>query len=322
MPAGWNASSACCNVKGYCWYERQDQVLRTRDVAQLLLLAALWGASFLFMRLGAAEFGSFALAGLRVAGASLVLLPVLALRAQLPLLKRHARPILLLGVASSALPFLCYGYALQHIDAGISSVFNAATPLFGAAIGWLWLGDRLSRARVVGLALGMAGVVGLALYRATWRSDGQGLSTSLAIGACILATLCYGFSANYAKRYLTGVPPMAVAAGTQLAAAIALAPTVFWAWPATTPGPTAWWSMLMLALACTGLAYILYFRLIASIGPSRTTTVTFLIPAFAVAWSAIFLGETITLPVAIGCAVILAGTALATGLWPRPPGAR
>jgi drug/metabolite transporter (DMT)-like permease len=288
--------------------------MRKLDVGELVLLAALWGASFLFMRLGAADFGAVALSGLRVAGASLVLLPLLAWRNELPALRAHWRPIFLVGVTNSALPFLCFSYAALTINAGLSSIFNAASPLFGALIAWLWLKDSLSPPRLLGLGIGFVGVFGLAYSKASLTVSAEILSTALAIGACIVATVAYGFSVNFTKRYLAGAAPMAVAAGSQLSAAIALAVPTVWLWPTQTPAASAWASLAALAVLCTGFAYILYFRLIAHVGPANAITVTFLIPAFAVAWSALFLDEQITTQMVIGCAVIFLGTALATGV--------
>jgi drug/metabolite transporter (DMT)-like permease len=297
--------------------------MRQRDLGELVTLAAIWGASFLFMRVGAPEFGAIALAGLRVIGASLVLLPLVAMRGEGQALRRHWKPILLVGVTNSALPFICFGYALLHITAGLGSIFNAGAPLFGAAIAWLWLKDKLSPVRTLGLLIGFAGVFGLAYTKASLKAGAEGTEVALAVAACLVATLAYGFSANYTKRYLSGVPPMAVAAGSQLGAALALiVPTVV-LWPAQAPSAAAWVNVVLLALICTGFAYVLYFRLIAHVGPANAITVTFLIPAFGVAWGALFLGETVTWQMLLGCAVILTGTSLATGvLQPQRLGVR
>ncbi len=290
-----------------------------RQLTELLLLAALWGASFLFMRLGAADFGALPLAGLRVAGAAAVLLPLLAVRGELGALRTHWRPLLLVGLTNSAFPFACYSHAALSLSAGLSSIFNAASPLFAALIAWGWLGDRLSHWRVLGLVIGFAGVGGLALSKAGIGVAGNSSAQVLAMLACIAATVSYGYSANFAKRFLSGVPPMAVAGGSMVGASLWLAVPTAVAWPSVTPQPLAWASLGALAVACTGLAYLIYFRLIASVGPARAITVTFLVPAFAVAWGAIFLGEALTVPMGIGCVVILIGTALATGLLgPRP----
>jgi len=290
-----------------------------RDIAELCALAAIWGASFLFMRVAVPSFGAVALAGVRVIGASLVLLPLLAARGGLPALRAHWRPILLVGVTNSALPFMGFSYAALSINAGLGSIFNAATLLFGAAIGWLWLRERPTGWRALGLGIGFAGVIGLAVERAAVHDGADRTSVLLAILACLLATASYGYSANYTKRWLTGVPPLAVATGSQLGAALVLAVPTVLAWPAATPAPIAWIGATMLAALCTGVAYILYFRLIAHIGPGNAITVTFLVPAFAIAWGAMFLGETLDAQTVIGCGVILLGTSLATGFLPRPP---
>ena len=288
--------------------------MRASDIGELLTLAALWGGSFLFMRMAAAEFGPAALSAVRVIGASCFLLPLLRFRGQMGALRQHWRPIFVVGITNSALPFLLFGYAALSITAGLSSIFNAAAPLFGAVIAWLWLKDRLTPSRIVGLAVGFCGVLWLA-----WANVNQGASfkpggSGWAVVACIGATLLYGVSANFTKRRLTGVPPLAVAAGSQLSAALFLAgPAIVW-WPQVNPSGTAWMAVLALALLCTGMAYVLYFRLIANIGPANAIAVTFLIPAFAVLWGWMFLAEGVSWVMLLGCAVIVAGTLLATGL--------
>jgi drug/metabolite transporter (DMT)-like permease len=290
--------------------------MKPRDVAELLLLAALWGASFLFLRVAAPAFGPATLAGLRVAGAAAVLLPLLAWNpAGSAALRTHWRPIAVVGLTNSALPFLGFGFAALTIPAGLASIFNAAAPLFGAAIAWGWLGERPGPSRLLGLAIGFAGVAGLAIAKTRPGAvDGPALETALAITACIAATVAYGFSANYTRRRLAGVPPLAVAAGSQATAALWLALPMLWWWPVQTPAPMAWGALALLAVACTGLAYLLYFRLIARVGAGNAITVTFLIPGFAVGWGALVLGEPVTGEMLAGCAVILVGTALATGL--------
>lgn len=289
-------------------------MMRATDAAELVLLAALWGGSFLFMRIGAPEFGPVALVFVRVAGAAALLLPLLLWRGEGAALRRHWRPILLVGLTNTALPFTFYTVAALVLSAGLSGIFNATAPLWGALIAWAWLNDRPSASRLLGLAIGFAGVFGLALGRASFQPGEHGVSPTLGIVACLVATLFYGFSANYTKRALTGVPPLAVAAGSQLSAtALMLLPALWW-WPATPPSTIAWLAAAVLALACTGLAYLLYFRLIAQVGPAQAISVTFLIPAFAIVWGAMFLGEALTLPLLAGCAVIVLGTALATGV--------
>jgi drug/metabolite transporter (DMT)-like permease len=288
--------------------------LKSSDLAELVALAALWGASFLFMRMGAAEFGPVALAAVRVIGATLFLLPLLKLRGQMAALRQHWKSLFIVGAMNSAIPFLCFSYAALSITAGLSSIFNAATPLFGAVIAWLWLKDRLTPSRIVGLAIGFAGVLWLAWDKASFKPGGSGW----AIVACLTATLCYGISASYTKKRLTGVPPLAVATGSQLSAALVLVLPAIVSWPQAMPSHTAWIAAALLALACTGIAYVLYFRLIAHIGPANAIAVTFLIPVFAVVWGWLFLGEGLTPQMVIGCAVILIGTGLTTGVLKLP----
>jgi drug/metabolite transporter (DMT)-like permease len=292
--------------------------MRPTDLGELLLLAALWGASFLFMRLGAAEFGPVTLSALRVGGATLALLPLLLWHGQGPLLRTHWRAIALVGVVNSALPFVLFSIAALAINAGLSSIFNATAPLWGAVIAWVWLGDRPARSRVAGLAVGFAGVLGLAWDKASFKPGEHGVSAVVAIAACLAATLCYGFAANYTKRKLAGVAPLAVATGSQLAATLALAGPAIALWPAAAPTAGAWLALVALALLCTALAYLLYFRLIAHLGAARAIAVTFLIPLFGVLWGALFLAEAVTAAMGFGGAVILLGTALATGVlrWP------
>lgn len=289
--------------------------MRPADVAELFTLAALWGGSFLLMRMGAGDFGPIALSAVRVAGATLLLLPIVGLRGQLGALRRHWRPIFVVGVTNTALPFLCFCYAALSITSGMSAIFNSASPLFAALIARLWLRDILTRTRIAGLTIGFGGVLWMAWGSASFKSGGTGW----AIVACLLATLCYGWSPSYAKLRLSGVPALAVAGGSQLAAALFLAvPAWIW-WPAAPLAGTTWAVAAVLAFACTGVAYLIYFRLIANIGPANAVAVTFLIPAFAILWGWMFLDETVTSRMVAGCAIIVAGTALATGLvkWPR-----
>lgn len=294
--------------------------MRARDVVELLSLAAIWGASFLFIRLAIGEMGAWALASVRVSGAALMLLPLLLLRKELGALRAHAVPIAIVGAMGSAAPFVLYGVAAHALPTGTMSILNATTPMWGALIAWAWLGDRVTGLQALGLLTGFVGVAGLAWDSASLPATSSGVGVITAIGACLLATVCYGFVATFTRRHLQGVPSMAVAAGSQTSAAVLLAAPAWWHWPATTPSPLAWSSAAALAVVCTGVAYVLYFRLIARIGAARSTTVTFLIPLFAVFWGTVLLNEPLTLGMLFACALILLGTALATG-WLKP-GAR
>jgi drug/metabolite transporter (DMT)-like permease len=300
--------------------------MKARDIRELLLLGALWGASFLFMRMGAADFGPLALVFVRVGGAALVLLPVLLWRGQGAALRQHWRAIAMVGLLNSALPFVLFTVGALVLSAALMAVFNATAPIWGALIAWAWLGEKPTASRMLGLAIGIAGVVGLSWGKADFKPGEHGISAAVGIAACVVATLFYGLAANFSRKKLAGVPPMAQAAGSQLSAAVLLLLPALWAWPATNPSTTAWLAVAALSLACTGLAYVLYFRLIAHAGASNAMSVTFLIPAFAIAWGWLFLGEQPTAGMLAGCAVVLLGTALATGMvtvpWPakKTPG--
>jgi drug/metabolite transporter (DMT)-like permease len=200
------------------------------------------------------------------------------------------------------------------LSAGLMSVFNATTPIWGALVAWVWLRDRPAPSRLLGLAIGVAGVLGLAWGKADFKPGDMGISPAMGIAACVGAAVLYGIAGNVSRKYLQGVPPLAVAAGSQLSAAGVLALPAFFAWPSVPPAASSWLAAAVLALACTGLAYILYFRLIANAGATTAMAVTFLIPAYAMLWGWLFLSETPTVTMLSGCAVIFFGTALATGL--------
>jgi drug/metabolite transporter (DMT)-like permease len=281
--------------------------------AELLLLAALWGASFLFMRVAAPEFSAAALVFVRVGLAALLLLPMVAWRGEWPALREHWRMVALLGIVNSALPFVLFAVAALVLSASLMAVFNATAPIWAALIAWAWLGERQDRSRVLGLAIGIAGVVGLSWGKAEFKAGAAGVSPALGIAACIVATVLYGMAANITRKKLGGVPPMVVAAGTQSGAALLLLLPALWTWPAQNPGPIAWGSAIALAVLCTALAYILYFHLVTHAGAAKAVSVTFLIPAFAIVWGWLFLGEKPTLLMLAWCGVILVGTALAVG---------
>lgn len=293
----------------------QAPVAKTRGwVGDFVLLAALWGSSFLFMRLGTAEFGPLPTAAVRVAIAAAFLLPLLWLRGLAPQLRQHWKPIFVVGVLNSGIPFALYSFALLYITTGLSAILNATVPLFGALVAWLWLKDRPAGSRIVGLAVGFAGVAMLAGDKAGVRADAAGVWPGWAVLACLGATLCYGISASATKRYLGGLPALVTATGSQLGATLALALPAWWLWPARMPGAQAWLSLLAVGVLCTGVAYILYFRLIEHAGPARALAVTFVVPVFAVFYGVLFLGETVTHWMLFCGLVIVSGTALSTGL--------
>lgn len=283
---------------------------------EFLLLAALWGSSFLFMRVGAAEFGALPTAGLRVALAALFLLPAFLVPGVWAGFRQKARAILFVGLLNSGIPFVLFAYAVTHIPTGLTAILNATVPLTGAVVAWLWLGERPGVSRALGLVIGFAGVTLLVIGKSGLSSlagAGQGASLA-AMGACLLATLLYGIAASFTKRYLTGVPPLATATGSQIGATLGLALPTIWLWPEQAASSSAWAAIAAVALLCTSIAYILFFRIIAKAGPAKALTVTFLVPVFALAYGVWFLGEAITAWMIVCGLVIMAGTALSTGL--------
>jgi len=284
-------------------------------LAEFILLAAIWGASFLFTRLGVAEFGAVPTAGLRVGIAAVFLLPLLLARGQWPALARHWQKIFLLGLLNSGIPFACYAYALLSITSGLSSLLNATVPLFGALVAWVWLKDRPHGLKIIGLLIGFVGVAMLAWGKASFKPDASGLSSGWAVVACLFACLCYGLAASFTKRYFVGIPSLVIATGSQIGAALGLLLPALWLWPTQPPSLTAWLALLTVGVLCTGIAYVLYFRLIEKMGAAGSLTVTFLIPVFAVIYGALFLGESVTPWMLLCGAIILCGTALSLDIF-------
>lgn len=288
------------------------------SIADFALLAALWGASFLFMRHAVVEFGVVATAAARVGVATAFLLPLMLVRGFGPQFRTHWKAVCLIGVLNSGLPFLLFAFALLSITTGLSAILNATVPLFGALVAWAWLKDRPTGSRILGLVIGFAGVAMLAWDKATFKPDASGIAPGWAVLACLLATVCYAFAASATKRYLSGLPPLVTATGSQLGATLALALPALWFRPAQVPGAQAWMAVVAVGVLCTGVAYVLYFRLIEQAGPARALAVTFVVPVFAIFYGALFLGEAVT-PWMVGCGlVIVCGTALATGLLKVP----
>lgn len=284
-----------------------------RDIIDLLLLAAVWGASFLFMRIAAPEFGPLPLVELRVAIAALFMLPILMMRSGPGELAANWKVLTVLGALNSAIPFLLITYSTLYITGGLTSILNATAPLWAAMIAWVWLADKLNRSRIAGLVIGFAGV-----YLLVWDKISLSLGhVTLAILAAILASVFYGLGGNYTRKYMHGIKPLAIATGSQLAAAILLLPGAVVVWPEGSMSTPAWVSVILMGVFSSGIAHILYFRLIANAGPTNAITVTYLVPVFAMGFGAIFIDEEVTATMLIGCVIILFGTALATGMLPR-----
>jgi drug/metabolite transporter (DMT)-like permease len=287
-------------------------------LTDFLILAAIWGSSFLFMRVAAFELGALPTATLRVAIASVFLLPLVLAKGHWGALCQHWKPVFLVGIFNSGIPFALYSFAVMHITTGFSSILNATVPLFGAVVAWVWLGDKPSLSRSVGLAIGFGGVVLLAGGQASFKPNASGIAPAWAVLACLGATTCYALAASFTKKHIPNLPPLVTATGSQIGATLALALPALWFRPHHWPSAESWGALLVVGVLCTGVAYILYFKLIETAGPARALTVTFLVPVFAIAYGVLFLGESVTAWMLLCGAVILLGTSLSSGLVKLP----
>ncbi|WP_439832002.1 DMT family transporter [Aeromonas caviae] len=289
--------------------------MRTSDYVRLLVLAAIWGASFLFMRIAAPAFGSVNTTFLRVFFALIGLAAMLLLLRTPMRFQGKLKSAMVLGIINSGVPFLMYAIAALWLPAGYSAILNATTPLMGALIGFSFFSETLTLRKWAGVMLGL---VGIGLITTTREVD---LSGQLAIGvlACLIATACYGCAGFLTRRWVTergGLDAKLVAFGSQIGAVLFLLP-FFGYTLATGPAvdwaqPGVWASVLAVGFLCTAFAYLLYFRLIADIGPLRSLTVTFLIPPFGILWGYLVLGETLTGGFVFGGAVVCLAVWLVT----------
>lgn len=282
--------------------------MRRIDLLRLCSLAAIWGASFLLMRLIAPVLGPIWTADLRVGIAGLVMLLFMLLRAQPIEWRRNWREYLVMGTFNSALPAVLFSYAALTLPAGYSAILNATSPLWGALIGAMVLGESLQWKKVLGLLCGVAGVALLVRLGPVQFST----AVLLAALACVAASVCYAGSGAYAKLRSAGIAPNRMATGSQLGAALVLLPALPLAPPHAAPSVQIALLMVLLAVLCSAVAYFLYFRLIADIGPTKSLTVTFLIPLFALLWGAVFLHEAINWITLIGCTMVILATWLVT----------
>jgi len=285
--------------------------MSSANLFRLIFLAAIWGGSFLFMRIAAPVLGAAVLIEYRVLFASLFL-AVIALVLKKPLnLRQHWKHYLILGLFNSALPFLMFAFAARTLSASLLAVLNATTPLWGTLIGAVWTRHMVSAKVMLGLVLGACGVALLVGFDHVTTKPGAGI----AIAAVLFASFNYGIASNYAKQAKT-VEPFSNAHGSMWASTLLVLPALLF-FPA--PGePTIgiMGAVLALGVLCSGVAYLIYFRLIQDVGPSSALTVTFLSPLFGILWGMLFLGESVGWYTFAGAAVVITGTALVTGFRP------
>lgn len=283
------------------------------SAVRLLILAAIWGGSFLFMRIGAPVLGPAWLIQFRVGIAALFLL-ICAGWFHKPLqLRKYWRHYLILGCFNSALPFFLIAFAAKTLTAALLSVLNSSSPIFGAIISAVWLRNRVTRLTAAGLAMGVIGVIILVQNGIATRTDDWGM----AVAAALLSTICYGISGTYVKASPKPVEPFSNAHGSMWAATVLMALTLPFCPTAAEPSPGVWTAVAALGVLCTGVAYLIYFRLIQDMGPISALSVTFLIPVFGILWGVLFLDEQIDWSTIIGALIVLVGTALTNGITPR-----
>lgn len=281
--------------------------MKAADYTRLVLLAAIWGASFIFMRVAAPAFGTVLTAEGRLLIAGLVLAAWSHVTGFDPQWRRHWKAYAAIGLVNLALPSLLYAFALAHIPASIGAVLNATSPMFGALVAACFLGERLSMRKAAGCLAGIAGV--LLVVR-----PGELPQTELfgyAVAACLLACLCYGYNGVLMKRH-ADAPSRGVAVGGQLAAALMLLPLAPFSPPTAAIGAIEAGNLLALALLGNALGFAMYFRLISDVGATRALTVTYLMPFFGLLWGMLFLGESLPASALAGGVLILAGTVLVT----------
>ena len=265
---------------------------------ELTLLGAIWGGSFLFMRVAAPDFGPLALVEVRIVLGALSLLPFLW-RARRAINGVLWLRLAFIGVMNSAIPFTLFAWGAERAPAGVGAIANSMTPLFTALVAFAVWREAISLRRAVALVVGLIGVVILASDRVS------GANVMQAAVAGTIASLSYGVAANLTKRWLSTIPPAAAVAGTQACAALLLAPLALTNMP-TAPIPIrSWLCAAALGVLCTGIAYALLFRLIARVGAARAITCTYLIPLFGVGWAWLFLGEAPTVTMAAAGVLIL-----------------
>ncbi|GLZ30975.1 transporter [Lentzea sp. NBRC 105346] len=288
--------------------------MRKADWARLLILGALWGASFMFLRILAPVIGAVPTAGLRVGVGGLAFLPYFAMIRFQPRWSAHWKHYIVVALFNVAAPMLLFSFAAVHIPSSYSAIINSSTPLFGTLLSAVFLSQQLTVRGIVGLVVGMTGV---GFVTSGGSSGHHSTAFWLGIGACLLAALCYALAGVYVKRFAHGVDPVGTAGCSQLLAGLFILP--FWA--KELPGIDFTWSIVLnvlaLAVLCTTIGFLLYFRLVADVGPSQAMMVALLVPLFGVGWGALFLNERITWAVAVGCVLIIASAAMVLVRTPR-----
>lgn len=272
----------------------------------LIFLAAIWGASFLFIRIAAPVLGSVFLMAMRVALAAAGLLVYALVQASMPNFRYYWKQYLVIGALNNAIPFVLIANAVIDLNASLSAILNATTPLFTALVAAVWIGEPFGWRRGAGVCMGILGVVILVGFSPIPYST----KILLAVAQSLLAALSYGLGAVYTRTRFQGANPMHTALGQLSGSTILLLPLSMFSLPAAAPSMTVVLAVLALALLCTSFAYLIYFRLISSAGPTTAVSVTFLVPFFSIFWGVLFLDEPLSLGMFLGLGIILGSVGL------------
>ncbi len=279
-----------------------------KNTIRLILLSAIWGGSFIFMRVISPVLGPVLTASMRTLIAGIFLVIIFKITNYKIHWKRDYRQLIVIGIVNSSIPFFMFAFAALHIPASLSSIMNSMTPMFGAILSAIFLIEPLSVRKSIGLILG---TIGVGIVSSLSVSAG-GLEYYLSIGACLTAAICYGISSIYIKLKASHIEPKAIAAGSQVFAGLALLPFAFLNPVSFVLDFKIVFTVVLFAIICSALAYLLFYELIKDVGPTKALTVTFLIPVFGIIWGYILLGEPVSLSTILGGTVILVGTYLVT----------
>ena len=285
-----------------------------KNILHLISLGALWGASYLFIRLSIDEFGPVLIAEMRLLIAAILIGLFLFLnparRTHLIIQSREWGRLMVVGIFNSALPFCLIAFAMGNLTAGMGAILNSTAPIWGSLVAYVWLQEKLSKWQMLGLLLGVLGVFVLVGDSTSFDFSGQFLNPI----AVLVATLSYGASASYIKRYCADLSALKMTFGSMLMGAFVLMPLAYYFWPELPISFVAWLAVLGLGAFSTAYAYVMYFRLIEEIGPAKAISSTFLIPVFGMLLGELFLNESITLRMIAGGVIILLGTAMSVGV--------
>ncbi len=283
------------------------------DVFTLLFLSAIWGASFLFMRVASDDFGPVALIFLRMFSAFLSIGMLIFNRSVIKKIFENIGPLILLGLFNQVLPFTLIAFSTTRLEAGFTSLLNSTTPIFTAIVGAVLFSVSIKRNQIIGLSIALLGIFILTSNRLDFGANGEGWAIIASLTACV----CYAWAANFTRR-LSHLSSTEMSLGSMLASSLILSIPAWLYWPEVNPDAKTWTSAILLGVLCTGFAFLLFYRLLRSAGPVPSTTVTILVPIFAIIWGVLLLGETLTVRMGVGMILALGGTAIALQLVKLP----